>query len=282
MKTPKKPSPLGGFPPRGGLRLAEALSLLVALLMTAASLAGLLYPAEVYPAEESRLSFMPNDAINLVIGFPALLGSLWLSRRGRLIGLLFWPGALLYVLYNYLAYLVGLPFGILTLPSLVLVALSTYTLIGLAAGIDGQAVQRQLSGAVPERLGGGVLAGLGILVLLRAGAVVGAALADGSAPAAAELGTLVADFLICPAWIVGGVLLWRRKALGYVAGAGLLFQTSTLFLGLIGFMILQPVLTAAPVKAVDILVVFLMGMICFIPFALFVRGVVSGQHPPGR
>jgi hypothetical protein len=50
-----------------------------------------------------------------------------------------------------------------------------------------------------------------------------------------------------------------------------------LFIGLIMFLLLQPVLTDAPFVLVDIIVVFIMGLICFIPFGLFVRGVVSTE-----
>ena len=63
-------------------------------------------------------------------------------------------------------------------------------------------------------------------------------------------------------------------ALGYVGGTGLLFQASMLFIGLIAVLILQPFFSDAPFLPVDVLVVFLMGLICFIPFALFVRGVI--------
>lgn len=55
-----------------------------------------------------------------------------------------------------------------------------------------------------------------------------------------EPGVLVADLLTTPAWVVGGLLLWRRQAFGYVSGAGLLFQASMLFAGLLVFFILQP------------------------------------------
>ena len=80
--------------------------------------------------------------------------------------------------------------------------------------------------------------------------------------------------MIIPAWIIGGALLWRRQALGYVAGAGLLFQASMLFVGLIIFLLLQPVLTDAPFAAANVAVVFVMGLVCFIPFLVFTRGVV--------
>jgi hypothetical protein len=186
--------------------------------------------------------------------------------------------ALFFVLYNYIVYVFAMPLSLAFLAHLALVMLSVYTLIGLLTSIDGKGVQQQLTGAVPERLAGGVLAGLGLLFfLLVIGAIVQALISQ-TALAETELALHVADFLITPAWVVCGVLLWQRKAFGYVAGLGLLFQASMLFIGLIIVLLLQPFLTAAPFNLVDVVVVFAMGLICFIPFALFIRGVVSNRN----
>ena len=272
--------PYASLPIRRNLTLAYTLSLVIALLMTAASIAGTLYRTVIYPTDELFQTFMPNDVVNLVIGVPILLGSIWLARRGLLIGLLFWPGALLYVLYNYLAYVFAMPLNVVFLLYLTLVMLSAYTIIGILASIDGTAVQQQLTGAVPERAAGGILAGLGILFSLRVIVVILGAHLNQTPVATTELAVMVADFMISPALIIGGVLLWRREALGYVTGMGLLFQSSMLFIGLIFFMLLQPLFTAAPFILVDVLVVFIMGLVCFIPFALFVRGVVSKRRSP--
>jgi hypothetical protein len=162
---------------------------------------------------------------------------------------------------------------------LALVASSLYTMIGLVTSIDSETVQQRLAGVVPERVAGGILAVFGILFLLRAIAVIGRALIDQTPIATVERATLVADFLITPAWVVSGVLLWRRRALGYAVGTGLLFQASMLFIGLIVFMLLQPLLTDASFLVVDTVVVFIMGLIFFVPFALFVRGIVSNRRP---
>ena len=62
-------------------------------------------------------------------------------------------------------------------------------------------------------------------------------------------------------------------------GLGLLVQASMLFVALLIFMLLQPILTAAPFILTDFAVILLMGMICFIPFVIFVRGVASGGEP---
>jgi hypothetical protein len=243
--------------------------------MTIASVAGLLFPNQLYPTEELHRSSVPNDLVNLLIGLPILLGSMWLARRGKLLGLLFWPGALFYVLYNAVAYTFALPLNTGFLLSLVLLTLSGYTMIGVVASIDGQAVQQRLTGAVPERLAGGILTGLGALFLLRVIVVLGQALTSQDSIAETERALHVADLIISPALIIGGLLLRRREPLGYVAGAGPLFQASMLFIGLIAVLLLQPLLVAAPFLLTDIVVVFAMGLVCFVPFVLFLRGVAS-------
>jgi hypothetical protein len=263
------------LPIRCSLTLAYAVSLVIAAIMAIASVAGLLYGSIIYPTDELLQSFVPNDVVNLLIGLPILLGSLWLARRGKLVGLLFWPGALFYVFYTYLVYVLSMPLNVAFVLHLALLTSSAFTMIGLVACFDGKAVQDRLTGAVPERAGGGVLAGLGILFFVRAAGVMVNALISQTPINAAELALHVTDFLIAPAWVIGGVLLWRRKALGYVTGLGLLFQASMLFIGLIVILVLRPFMTASEFVLSDVLVVLVMGMVCFIPFALFVRGAAN-------
>ena len=139
---------------------------------------------------------------------------MWLAWRGRLIGLLFWPGALFYVLYTYIVYLVAMPLNAAFVLHLTLVTLSVYTLIGLIACIDGEAVQQRLTGSVPEKAAGGILAGLGLLFFLQVIGGIISALTSHTPIPVTELALHVSDFLIIPAWIIGGVLLWRREEFG--------------------------------------------------------------------
>jgi len=90
-----------------------------------------------------------------------------------------------------------------------------------------------------------------------------------------DLSVMIAHFLVSPAMIAGGILLWQRKALGYVSGTGLLFQLSMLFIGLIILMVLQSVMTSELFILTDIIIVLIMGLVCFIPFGLFIREVIS-------
>jgi hypothetical protein len=140
----------------------------------------------------------------------------------------------------------------------------------LLKSIDGAAVQARLQGCVAERFGAGVLMGFGVLFFLRAVAEF----FDGAA-GMPEFGVLVADGLITPFWILGGLYLWRKQPLGYVAGTGLLFQASMLFVALLVFFILQPFVAGVPFPVEDFVVIFVMGSVCFIPFGLFVRGIVA-------
>ncbi len=268
------------LPIRRDLALTYANSFIIAILLATASVAGLLYRTAIYPTDELLRSFVSSDVVNLFIGLPILLGSMWLTWRGKLIGLLLWPGALFFVLYNYIVYVFAMPLNVAFLLHLALVTLSVYTLIGLVVSIDGKAVQQRLAGAVPERLSGGVLAGLGLLFFLRVIGVIVNALTNQTPIAETELALHASDFLITPAWVIGGVLLWRRREFGYVTGLGLLFQASMLFIGLIIVLLLQPFLTTAPFVLADVVVVFIMGLICFVPFALFVRGVASNRNSP--
>jgi hypothetical protein len=263
------------LPIRGNLKLTGVLSLMIAILMAAASVVGLMYRTTIYPTEELLRAFVSSDVVNLLIGLPILLGSMWLARRGQLIGLLCWPGVLFFVLYNYMVYVFAMPLNVAFVLHLALVTLSVYTMIGLVASIDGKAVQQWLSGAVPERVAGGILAGLGLLFFLRVMGVLVNAVTSQTVIAETELALHTSDFLMTPAWIIGGVLLWRRKEFGYVIGLGLFFQASMLFIGLIMVLVLQPFLTTAPFALADVVVIFTMGLICFIPLVLFVRGAVS-------
>jgi hypothetical protein len=200
---------------------------------------------------------------------------MWLARGGRLVGLLLWPGVLLYILYNYIAYAIGIPFSAVTFIYLVLVLLSAYAIFDLLKSIDKKSVQDRLDGVVPVRIAGWTLVVLGALFILRSiGVIVQASTNQTSVPAS-EIGVLIADVALSTLLVAGGVLLLRRMPLGYASGLGLLFAANMLFIALIIFLLLQPVLAGVPFVLVDVIVVFAMAVICFIPFVLFMRGVVS-------
>jgi hypothetical protein len=262
------------LPLKRNIALAYALSLLIGLLVLVVSLSGLLFPGRMYKTVDLRDSFVTNDLVNLMIGLPVLLGSMWLTRGGKLAGLLVWPGSLLYVLYNEIAYLVGMPLGWASFLYLALVLLSVFVMLDLMIAIDHHTVQNLLAGLVPANPAGWVLVALGTLFFLRGlSLVIQAGLNRISLPMS-EVGVLIADIILSAIWIAGGLLLLFRKPLGYASGLGLLFSGSMLFIALVIFLLLGPVLMGQPVVLADVMVVLLLGSTCFVPFYYYLRGVL--------
>ncbi len=271
MKISNKVSPPDNLPVLYDLKLIYVLSLTVAIFMTVASAAGLLYPSTLYPTDALLHNTLSNDVVNLVVVLPFLLGSMWFARHGKLLGLLFWPGALFCVFYNYVAYVFGMPLNAVFPLGLMLVTTSAYTMIALVASINGHAVQQRLTGIIPEKLAGGALMSYGALFFLLVLSNIAQALTGRRILPEAELAVMIADAMMAPAWLMGGVLLWRREVLGYVAGAGLLFQANVLFIGVIMVLLLQPFLTNIPLAVGDIIALVVMSLVCLIPFGLFIR-----------
>jgi hypothetical protein len=257
------------------LRLAYIASLLVAVGMAAVSLAALVDWDRVYPGIEAKMLplFVGQDALNLVVGLPILLGAMVLARRGALIGLLLWPGALFYVAYDYGYYVLGAPYTVFFLPYIGLVTLSMYSAIAVVVGIDGNAVRERLSDVVPVRLVGGFLAVVALL-FTALWTALNLSAATGSSPIDPVLRVVtIMDLSIqLPALLLGGILLWRRASIGYVVTAGLLLQAATYLAGLSAITLLQEGLMGAPIDPIAVFPGFAIGAVSLVFVAFFVRG----------
>ncbi len=62
-----KPKNTAGLPIKGNLTALRACTVVILVLMIAASMAGVLYSHSVYPADDLRRMFMPNDVVNLCV-----------------------------------------------------------------------------------------------------------------------------------------------------------------------------------------------------------------------
>lgn len=257
------------------LTRAHAISLMIAVLMAAVSIAGLLFgSSELYGDDASIVQWFRGwDAANLIVGLPILLGSLWFARRGSLMGLLLWPGALFYVLYTYALYVIGAPFNVLFLAYVALVTLSAYTTIGIVASIDGAAVRDRLAGN-PARLVGGALAAIGVLATLALTIPIITTLA-GSTPVDPLLhAEWIVDYLFGnPVLLIGGVLLWRRERLGYAVAGGVLFLSGANGVAFAVSGVLGALIAGAPIDAAVIAVHLVIAGICIALLVVFLRGV---------
>jgi hypothetical protein len=212
-----------GLPIRRGLGLPTVASLMTSLGTAAVSVAGIALGSELYGDEPPLDLVSPGgDAANLIVVLPGLISSMVLAWRGSSIGLLLWPGAVFYALYIHALYLAAAPPGLLLFAYAALVAVSALSLVGIVASLDVEEIHRRLATSRVRRVGG-------VLVLIGLAAYAGlAATAFGELSSPAEEAVFRPQWVIdsalgTPPLLVGGILAWLRRPLGFVIAAGLLF-----------------------------------------------------------
>jgi len=92
-----KRSPAKSLPLKGKLNAIFISSFVIVVLLAIVTISGLLYPARFYPTPDLKLFSIPTDIISLFVCLPILVLSMLLAQRGKLVGLLCWPGTLLYI-----------------------------------------------------------------------------------------------------------------------------------------------------------------------------------------
>jgi hypothetical protein len=270
------------LPLKRDISLAYVSSVVVSIAIGVVSVAGLLWGSDGRYSVGSPLVQVSRggDAANLILGLPVLLGSMWLARRRSLIGLLLWPGALFYVLYPYSLYLVGASFDALFFGYVALVTLSVWTMIFLVASIDGEEVRRCLAVAPARRVGGA-------LVLIGVTAYAGlTAVAVGTLGSSANEPGIrpqwVVDYALgTPALLLGGVLLWRRDVLGYVAASGLLLVSGLNGLAFAASAVLDGLLAGRSIEPAVVAVHLVISGVSFALLALLDRRA-SGRQSVGQ
>jgi len=188
-----------------------------------------------YDTVSSAAQMQANDLITLIVGLPLLAISTWLAFRGSLRGRLLLTGTLGFFLYTYLSMATLTAYNALFLVYVALFTLSLYAFILSMMSIDLVSLPTHFS----ERLPRGWIAALmfvvgGFLTLAWMGRIL-TPLMQGVDPALENTTTLVIQFmdlsLIAPAAILGGILLLRRNAWGYLLASVMLTKGVTLGLG---------------------------------------------------
>ncbi len=261
------------LPLKGDLKLPYTLTIIVTILMTVASIGSLLFPESFYPSAEQRDAFLTNDAVNLLVGLPMMVVTIVLVRRGKLVSLVVWPGALMYVVYNYLAYVFGMSLSWVTGINATLVILSLASGVLLILEMDLAGLAEMLAKAGPRLVAAAVILIFGAGFFIQAAQKVAGFVSGRGAIARTEFGVFAADLVVSVIWITGGLLLMLRKPLGYPLGWGGMFGVVMLNVGLLAFLVLQPALTDLPFELVDLIVIVVFTILCAVPFSLFIRGL---------
>lgn len=203
--------------------ISRLITFAVLVLVAIAAAGGLLWAGLYQDNPFVSAVWQGNDLVTLLVALPllayALIGTLNGSRKANLIRL----GMLDTLFYAYTFYLFSAAFNAFFLVYSLLV---TFSLLGLILGLmdlDLAAVKELFTDRTPVRWIGGyqifVGLGLGVVYLLQIAAFIFA----GEAPAIIAKTDHITHIIpaldmtfVIPWLMLGGVLIWQRKAWGYV------------------------------------------------------------------
>ena len=195
-------------------------SAVLAAFMAAQSLLGLLFQQAYHYPEGAAPAWLGNDLITLIIAVPLLITGMSLARRGSIRGLLLWLGVLAYSALNYAHYLFGATLNAFFLLYVVALALCVAALVVLPARIDAPSVATGFGAKTPARTIGAYFVLLGAGFFAAWTGIWGThVFAAWPTPVEAESfkSIIAVDIMtLVPALVLGGVLLWRHRAWGYL------------------------------------------------------------------
>jgi hypothetical protein len=198
------------------------LSVVIALLVASSSLLGIFNPvAYSKEAPNWALQAIGQDEGNLLAVMVFLI-TIYLFKKKSLKAYFIWLGVLIYFIYAYLIYAFFVHFNYLFLVYVAALGLSSYTLIG---SLLEQNLQVLAKSSINKNMNSAsiLLILIGALFTFLWLSEIIPSLIKGHVPASADLAGLwvnpvhVIDLaLVLPGMILTGVLLWRRKLLGYI------------------------------------------------------------------
>ncbi|MEJ2487449.1 MAG: hypothetical protein P8Y68_17130 [Anaerolineales bacterium] len=245
---------------------------LIATVAIASSLS-LLLPEAFYPNQTQQLTFLTNDAVNLIIGLPLLGLSLWFVKKNKLIGLIIWYGGLFYVIYNYLAYVFGMPFGWQTILNSAIIGLSLVIGILIFRKVDFEGLEGVVGGVGPRKAASILILIFGLGFFIQAVIKVSGFLSGSGQIGLEEVGVFAADLAGSVMWLLSGYFLLSRKPIGFLFGWSGLVAVVVLNIGLLAYLVLQPLIVGGAFEALDFLIIVAFSALCYLPLGMFLKGL---------
>lgn len=217
---------------------------LTALGVLVAALGLLLDSAYEHETSEWVLQAHAQDAVDLLVAFPAVAIAAWLTRRGSRPAHYALVGALVNVAYAHVIYAFSVHFGPLFLGHVAVLSMTAWSLVGASIAAAGLPAP-QLTGRLARRVGVLLVAVAAAFSLLWLGQIVPATV-DGTIPTELEEVGLATNpvhvldlaFLL-PLTFVGGIALLRGRELGARLAPVLLVAVALIGIGVLSIFVFQ-------------------------------------------
>jgi hypothetical protein len=216
-------------------KIALWLSVIDALLILLASASGI-FLKSIYARETLSWAVqgIGQDIVNLIAAVVLFIAAYFVNK-GSVKAFLVWSGVLLYLIYAYVIYAFDVHFNSLFLVYVAILGLSFYALVVSVIHLHLDGIQAYFSANTKARVVSVFLLVLGILFYLLWLTEEIPALLTGEIPQSVMQANLPTNpvhaldlGLYLPAMLITGLLLWRRKLLGYLlAGPLLVFSVLT-------------------------------------------------------
>lgn len=233
--------------PNARFKTTFILTVLITVLMTAASVGGLWLEGLYRDNKFISVVWRGNDLATLIVAVPLLIGSMVLARRGSIRALLVWFGVLTFTLYNYAFYLFAAAFNWFFWLYAALFSLSIFGLIFGLTKIDADAIGRRFHPQTPVRLISGYIAlfsiFMGSMWIIRSlsffttGEVPSDIVQTGHPTGIVYALDLS---LVVPFMLLSAVWLWQRQAWGFILATmlmikGFIYPLALVVMSLISF-----------------------------------------------
>lgn len=180
-----------------------------------------------YDSVFSGANFRAQDIVTVVIAVPLLLASLLWYRRGSLRGGLLLTAALGFFLYEYASMALMAAFSAFFLVYVAAMSAALFGLILIIRSLERSIDETGLAEDLPNRFGGIYMIAAGLVtIFVWLLPLLGAQLSGGVPDHLDHYTTMVTDALdlavITPTCFIAGVLMLRKRALGYIVAMPLL------------------------------------------------------------
>ncbi len=214
------------------LKALRVLTILLVLSLTVVSLAGVFLPG-TYERDSVSMAAqgVGQDVVDLFLAVPLLMVTFLFASRGHRVGILLYAGMLFYVMYSFIIYCFGVFFNQWFLLYCLTLGLSLYAFILVMSGLREMNVEGWFEGAPVKLISVYIIFVALVFYVLWLKSVLPAIISK-SVPAELIAYKLpvnavhVIDLAFAlPGLILGAVLLWREKGMGYViASVALVFM----------------------------------------------------------